>query len=216
MKKETIKKYFTYGIIIILILLLFFIPRGIKDIISGKNEITTTVRTDTVWGEVHDTINKEVKVVSYKYVKIPGEQYTSGDNLDTCAKRLDKLVKAYGIQTIYLDTIKLDTLGIKGTLTVRDLIWKNKFEGKRQYISNLKVPTIEKTTTITKTADPVRQFYFGGNLYGDKERIQLVTPGILYKDKKDRIYQANLGVNFDGQITYGLGAYYKISFKKKK
>lgn len=215
MKKETIRKYFTYAIIIILLLLLFFTPRGIKDVITGKDEVTTTVRTDTVWTEVHDTINKEVKVVSYKYIAVKGEQYTPGDNLDTCAKRFEKLVKDYSMQTTYLDTIKLDTLGIKGTLTVKDLIWKNRFEGKRQYISSLKVPTIEKTVTITKTADPVRQFYFGGNLYGDKNKIQLFTPGILYKTRKDVIYQLNAGVNFDGSVIYGGGIYYKINLRKK-
>ena len=55
--------------------------------------------------------------------------------------------------------------------------------------------------------------YIGGNVFGDKLNIQLVSPGILYKTKKDHIYQANVGINFDGTITYGVGIYYKIKLK---
>jgi hypothetical protein len=42
----------------------------------------------------------------------------------------------------------------------------------------------------------------------------MITPGLLYKDRKDRVYQLNVGVNFDGTLTYGLGAYWKINLKK--
>jgi len=213
--EEKIKKYFSFGIIVVLLLILFFSPRGCKDVIDGNAE-TITIKTDTVWAEVHDTIEKEVPVLEYKYITLKGEQYTPGDNLDTCTSRFNKVVKELSKRTIYEDVIKLDTLGLQGTLTIKDVIFKNQFEGKRKYISDLKVPTITKEITITKDAEPVRQFYFGANIYGDKDRIQLVTPGILYKDKKDHVYQANIGVNFDGSVTYGAGLYYKISLRKKK
>ena len=41
------------------------------------------------------------------------------------------------------------------------------------------------------------------------------TPGLLYKDRKDRIFQANVGVNFDGTLTFGVGTYWKINLNKK-
>jgi hypothetical protein len=85
--------------------------------------------------------------------------------------------------------------------------------GKRTKIYDYKIPFVTKTVTITKQADPKRQMYIGGNVFGDKSNIQLVSPGILYKTKKDHIYQANVGINFDGTITYGVGIYYKIKLK---
>ena len=50
-------------------------------------------------------------------------------------------------------------------------------------------------------------------MFGDRRSLQMITPGLLYKDRKDRIYIANVGVNFDGSITYGVGAYFKIKLK---
>lgn len=214
--KETIKKYFTTGIIIILLLLLIFSPHGVIDRIKGNGNSEIEIKIDTVWTEVHDTIAKNVPIISYKYVAVAGPQFTSGENIDTCKARFQYLLKQHIKQTAYEDTIHLDSLGLKGTITIKDTIWLNKFKGKRQYLSNLKIPTIEKTITITKEADPVRQIYIGGNLFGDQNQIQVLTPGILYKTKKDNIYQINAGVTFTGDIIYGVGMYYKISLRKKE
>jgi hypothetical protein len=57
--------------------------------------------------------------------------------------------------------------------------------------------------------------YIGGNLFGDRRTLQSFTPGVLYKDRKDRVYQANVGVNFDGTLIFGLGTYWKINLNKK-
>lgn len=193
--------------ILILIILLQRSCTGTK-IIDNKPEIT--VKIDTVYKHITDTLVKNIPVKTFVYLKPDGPQYTSSENIDTCRARFDYLLKQHATRRIYQDTLKLDSLG---TITVIDTIWLNKLH-KRTYLQNIKIPLVTKTITIIKEKEPVRQLYVGGNLFGDKTSLQLITPGILYKTKKDHIYQVNAGINFNGAITYGVGAYWKISFKK--
>jgi len=171
-------------------------------------EPSVATKYDTIWKVTHDTLIKEVPVIRIVHRDPPkGPQYTPGEHIDTCKARFNYLLKQHTLQRVYTDTIKLDSLG---TVTVIDTVWLNKL-GKRTKIFNYKIPFVTKT--ITKPADPVRQVYIGGNLFGDDSQLQFITPGILYKTKKDHIYQVNVGVNFDGSITYGAGAYWKIKLK---
>lgn len=212
--KENIKKSFKY-VVIAFILFLIFIPKKCtcdKDI----EEPIVITKIDTLWKEVHDTITKKVIVVSFKNVYPKGEEYQVSENIDSCNARFIKLAKKHTVLSIYEDTIKFDSLGIKGTLRIRDTVWLNKFKGKRQYISDLKIPEVTKTITITKPADPVRQLYIGSNIYGNNEAVKALAPGILYKDRKDRIYTLNLFVGADGNLNGGFGYYHKINLRKKK
>ena len=134
-------------------------------------------------------------------------QYHPSDDIDTCKARFNRLLTDMLTKRVYADTLKLDSLG---TITIIDTVFMNKL-GKRTKIYDYKIPVVTKT--VTKQADPKRQLYIGGNLFGDKTKLQLLTPGILYKTKKDHIYQVNVGINFDGSITYGAGIYYKIKLK---
>jgi hypothetical protein len=197
-------KYIVIGVLVIIILL----QRGC----SGKtiSEPIVVTKYDTIWKKTHDTLTKEVKVVKVEYIKPEGPQYTPGEHIDTCRARFNYLLKQHTARRTYKDTIKLDSLG---TITVIDTVWLNKL-GKRTYIKDYKIPLVTKTVTIIKQPDPKRQLYIGGNLFGDKTTLQSFTPGVLYKDRKDRVYQANVGVNSDGTLTYGLGAYWKIKLRK--
>jgi hypothetical protein len=198
-------KYIVIGVLVIII----FLQKGC----SGKtiSEPIVVTKYDTIWKKTHDTITKEVQVVKIKYVKPDGPQYTPGESIDTCRARFNYLLKQHSARRTYKDTIALDSLG---TITVIDTVWLNKL-GKRTYIKDYKIPLVTKTVTIIKQPDPKRQLYIGGNLFGDKTTLQSFTPGVLYKDRKDRIYQANVGVNFDGTLIFGLGTYWKINLNKK-
>ena len=161
---------------------------------------TTYVKTDTIWKETKDTIIKNVNISSVKYINIKEPVFTS---VDTCNKE-------YNRQTVYRDTIRLDSIG---TITVLDTVFQNKL-GKRTILKDYNIPLVTKTFTIIKAQQPKRQLYIGGNLFGDKTTLQLFVPGLIYKDRKDRVYQANVGVNFDGTLTFGAGAYWKINLNK--
>jgi hypothetical protein len=183
-------------IVIIALVVIIILMRSCNNINSKE---TTYVKTDTIWNETKDTITKNVKVFSVKYIPVK----------DTIFKNIDTCNKEYNKQTIYRDTIKLDSIG---DIKIIDTVFQNKL-GKRTIFKDYKIPLVTKTITIIKAQQPNRQLYIGGNLFGDRRTLQMITPGLLYKDKKDRIYQLNVGVNFDGTFTYGVGTYFKIKIK---
>jgi hypothetical protein len=203
------KKHSTLIIVGILLLIILLQRSCTGDVVV--QEPTTVVKIDTVWKIKHDTVIKKIRVTDIKYVKPDGPEYTSGEHIDTCRARFNYLLKQHSARRVYKDTIKLDSLG---TITVIDTVWLNKLKN-RSYINNYKIPLVTKTITIIKQADPKRQLYIGGNLFGDKTTLQSITPGLIYKDRKDRVYQANVGVNFDGTLTFGVGTYWKINLNKK-
>lgn len=166
----------------------------------------TIVITDTIWKTKRDTKIKTVTVVKKEYIN--DTIYSPGETIDTCKSRFNDLLEQHLTRTIYSDTLKLDSLG---TIVVKDTVWKNKLYGKRQYITDYKIPYVTKT--IIQTQPLKRQLYIGGNLFGDRTQLQNVTPGVLYKTRKDHIYQANVGIDANGNITYGFGSYWKIKLK---
>lgn len=206
-RKERTRKNISYLLIIGLVIVIL-LQRSCTGTTIVNGDPQVSIKIDTVYQHITDTLIKNVPVKSIVYVKPEGPHYIPTDDIDTCKARFNRLLNEHIKKTIYQDTLKLDSLG---TITVIDTVWINKLYGKRTYIQNINIPTITKT--ITKSEDPKRQLYIGANLFGDRQQIQLLTPGILYKTKKDHIYQLNVGVNFDGSITYGGGMYWKIKLK---
>ena len=204
-----IKNNFTYIIIAILIVIILLQRSCNKSSVISKPASITT-QTDTVWKIKTDTFIKKVNVKSISYQLPPNEPaYQTSENIDSCKARFNYLLKQHIARRIYSDTITLDSIG---TITIIDTIWMNKLK-KRTYINNYKIPFVTKTVTITKTADPVRQLYIGGNLFGNQSIIQVVSPGLLYKTKKDHMYQINVGIDSNGSLVYGAGMYWKIKLK---
>ena len=170
------------------------------------NDDKITVKTDTVWKVTKDTVFKTVNAVKTEYIYIDKEEYKPGESIDTCKTRFNSLLKEHLVRTVYSDTLKLDSLG---TVVIQDTVWLNKLYGKREYIKDYKIPFVTKT--ITKKEDPRRQMYIGGNTFIGGSG--LLTPGLIYKDRKDRVYQANIGLGIDGSINYGFGMYWKINLR---
>lgn len=206
---NSLKLRLEYLVIIILVIIILIMRNCDGVGIDNSPVIVTTY--DTIWKTKHDTVVKTLKEVDIRYITPEGPQYTSGENIDTCKARFAYLLKEHSARRIYKDTIKLDSLG---TITVIDTVWLNKLKD-RTYINDYRIPLVTKTVTIIKAQQPKRQLYIGGNLFGDKTSLQSFTPGLLYKDRKDRIFQANIGVNFDGTLIFGAGTYWKINLNKK-
>jgi hypothetical protein len=183
---------------------IIILQRSCNNIDVDDNKIT--VKTDTVWKVTKDTVFKTVNAVKTEYISIDKEEYKPGESIDTCKTRFNNLLKEHLVRTVYSDTLKLDSLG---TIVIQDTVWLNKLYGKREYIKDYKIPFVTKT--ITKKEDPRRQMYIGGNAFIGGSG--LLTPGLIYKDRKDRVYQANVGVGFDGSINYGFGMYWKINLR---
>lgn len=173
-----------------------------------KTEPGEYIKTDTIYKITKDTIVQKVKVKDIVYVYPEGEEYKPSDNIDTCNIRFHKLLKEFSAKRTYVDTIKIDTIG---SITIYDTVWKNELLGNRRYIVDYKIPYVTKT--ITKLEEPKRQLYVGLNGFANRNDITAFSPGFIYKTKRDHIYQASLGVSFDGTITYGFGTYWKIKIK---
>lgn len=204
---QKVKPYISTILIGILVLIILLQRSCVKEV---DNKPQISVKLDTVYKYITDTVVKTVPVKKYVYVKPGGLQYTPSTNIDTCTTRFNNLLQEFSKKTTYQDVIKLDSLG---TITIVDTLWANKL-GKRTYFQDIKIPIVTKTITITKPAKPVRQLYIGGNLFANDQQLDFITPGLIYKTRKDHIYQLNVGINFDGSITYGAGMYWKIKLKK--
>ena len=195
----------SYLVIIVLVVIII-----LQRSCSEKHVNDVSVKTDTIWKHTNDTVYKDVKIVEKIFVKPENVNYYPGETIDTCKARFQNLLKEHLVRTVYSDTLKLDSLG---TIVVRDTVWINKLYGKRSYTKNYKIPEVTKTITITKQEEPKRQLYVGLNAFANRNDITAFSPGFIYKTKKDHIYQASIGVSFDGTITYGFGTYWKIKIK---
>ena len=195
----------SYLLIIVLVVIII-----LQRSCSKKYVNDVSIKTDTIWKHTTDTVYKDVKIVEKVFVKPENVNYYPGETIDTCKARFQNLLKEHLVRTVYSDTLKLDSLG---TIVVRDTVWINKLYGKRSYTKNYKIPQVTKTITITKQEEPKRQLYVGLNAFANRNDITAFSPGFIYKTKKDQIYQASIGVSFDGTVTYGFGTYWKIKIK---
>lgn len=101
------------------------------------------------------------------------------------------------------------------SVTIKDTVTENKLLG-RSYQFNIKYPVITNTTTITQQAPPVRQMYIGGSLLGNPSNLLGGAKiNLIYKDKKDRIYNTGVMQQFNGQTFYEFGTAFKINLRKK-
>lgn len=205
---QKLKPYFKYILIGILILIILLQRACSGDTVTDTPKPKIQIKYDTVYKYIHDTVQHDVHIKDIIYKESTDPQYVYDDNF--CEQRFKALVKEYLKETVYEDTLKVDSLGY---IVIVDTVSKNALR-ERLYIKDLKIPTITKTVTITKPADPVRQLYIGGNLFTDAGQSTLIIPSLIYKDRKDRVYQINAGIDNQGRVHYGLGIYWKIKLHK--
>jgi hypothetical protein len=190
------------AIIVILLMVLSFEKSGCN---SPEIKADTVTLHDTTW-QVHDSlIIKKLKIKEVIHDTLPPE-YIADTNYPTLKAQYDALVVAYLAKNIYADTVKLDTLGY---VAVADTVYKNEIHS-RSYKYNYKIPTVTVTNTITKYAPAKGALFMGGGIAGNKNGVELLQGGFLYKSKKDKVFGLNLGINGNSQIVYGLQSYWKI------
>jgi hypothetical protein len=165
----------------------------------------TVTLHDTAW-QVHDSlIVKKLKIKQIIHDTLPAE-YIADTNYPKLKAQYDALVIAYLAKTLYTDTLKIDTLGY---VAVTDTVHKNEIHG-RYYKYNYKIPTITVTNTITKQAPPKGALFIGGGVTGNKNGLELLQGGLLYKSKHNKILGLNVGINSNSQIVYGVQSYWKL------
>ena len=205
MKK--LKKINPLHILILILFVIILLQRG-----CGNTEPQIITKIDTVVQVKYDHIitygrSKPIYVKGQRdtVVETKIEYVLSEEDYDIVQK-LDTLIELYSMKNIYRDSVKIDTFGY---ITLIDTVQENKFLG-RSFVTNITIPEKTITTTKTITLPPVRQFYIGGGLMGNRfSLINSASAGLLYKDKQDRIFGVSIGAA-SGQLSYGVSSYWKI------
>lgn len=190
--------------VIIVVLIAFLVFKG-NGCGGDVPKADTLIVHDTSW-QVHDSlIVKKVKIKEVIHDTLPVE-YIADTNYPKLKAQYDAVVKGYLAKNIYADTLKLDTLGY---IAVADTVQKNELLS-RSYSYQYKIPTITKTTTITKWTPAKGALYVGGGVSGDKTNgINSVRGGLLYKTKKNTMFGVHAGFA-SNQLIYGVDAYWKL------
>jgi len=165
----------------------------------------TVTLHDTAW-TIHDSlIVKKLKIKQTIHDTLPAE-YIADTNYPILKLQYEALVSAFLDKNIYADTLKIDTLGY---VAVTDTVYKNELQN-RSYKYNYKIPTITVTNTITKQAPPKGALFIGGGVTGNKNGLDVLQGGFLYKSKHDKVLGLHVGINGNNQVVYGIQSYWKI------
>ena len=168
----------------------------------------TLVVHDTSWIK-HDSIIVKTKI-AYKEVIVnvmSKPEMLPDTNYDNLKRQYMALLQLYMNKLVYSDTIRV---GNYGYIAVLDTINENKLKYRRTR-ENYEIPVVKETKTITKYAPPTRNLYVGGGVLANNTvGLRGAELGIMYKTKKDQLYNVKASVNVDGTLLYGVGYYYKI------
>lgn len=168
----------------------------------------TLVVHDTTW-RIHDSIIvKKVPVMKEIIVEVASKPEMLPDtNYDNLKRQYMALLQLYMNKVIYSDTIRV---GNYGYITVLDSIQNNKLTSRKTR-ENYQIPEIKETKTITRYLPPSRSVFVGGGINTSNSiGIRGIEAGILYKTKKESIFNIKAQVDLDGKPMYGFGYYHKI------
>jgi hypothetical protein len=203
--------FFIIGVLVVFVLL------QNKGCVGGgvRSGSDTLVVHDTTWS-VRDSLifskPKPAKII-HDSLFIEGKtEYLADTNYAALKVQFDDLVRKYTALAIYVDSVKLDTLGY---VTVTDTIQENGIKG-RSWKYNYKIPFVTKTVTITNQAPAKTQLYVGGGVNTTQTLgLHSAEAGVILKTKSDKIYGLKAGSDINGNISYGFQTYWKIGKKNK-
>lgn len=180
-----------------------------KHVQAGETKPNDTlVVHDTAW-KIHDSIVvKKVPVLKEVIVEVASRPEMLPDtNYANLKRQYEALLQLYLNKLVYSDTIKVGTYGY---IAVLDTIAENKLVYRKTQ-ENYKIPIVKETKTITKYAPPVRNLFIGGGITTSNSLgIRGLEAGIIYKTKKDALFNAKASVDLNGSPLYGFGYYYKL------
>jgi hypothetical protein len=170
-------------------------------------------------GKKYEVVKHEIDTLEVIKTQV---KWKKGDSIpfevivhDTIPQDIDTLsiLKDFYAKAVYYDTLVLDDS--LGWVAITDTISKNRILG-REITSKIKERLVKETTIVKEL--PKRQVFIGANTGFTKAQfLNSVGGGLIYKDKKDALYQINLGmVNTGPQLSpyLSFGVYWKISLKK--
>lgn len=195
--------------LIVIVLILLVLLQRCND---PKPPGTPTVVRDTVWVVKDSTIYSRPQIIKTIPIDVPREtiikEYLPDTNYNALLKQYESVVNELLAKNIQRDSISVDSIGY---VKITDTVQKNMVVGRSTQV-NVKYPIIKET--ITLPAPITRQVYAGGQISGNSaELINGINAGLLLKNKRDQIYGVTIGLNTNGQVSYGLQSYWKIKLK---
>ncbi len=202
-----IKKDHIYNFIIVVLAIIILLQRCSK---GNSSPCETKVTRDTIWIHKDSTIYSKPQLI--KTIAVPVEQwnteYLPDTNYTKLLQQYQEVVTKYLASNLLQDSIKIDSIGY---LKIIDTISLNLVKG-RSTSYKFKYPVVKETLTVVP--EPKRQVYAGIGLGGDGVKlIDQVSLGMLYKDRRDRIFGASIMASPRG-IEYGVQSFWKIKLKK--
>lgn len=197
------------SVIIVILLIITVLQRCKSDVVVDAPKIIR----DTMWVSNDTTIVSKPQVIKTIPYEVSREtiikEYLPDSNYAGLLKQYEDLVSQLLAKNIMQDSIRIDT---NGYVKITDTVQKNLIVGRSTEVS-MKYPIIKETVTIPQKK--VTQLYLGGQVSASQgQLINGLNGGLLLKNKKDQIYGVTVGVNTDGNISYGLQSYWKIKLKK--
>lgn len=199
--------------LVVLILLVTLLLKSCKSTPSENGGIK--VIRDTTWIVKDSTIYSKPQIIKTIPIDVSRDtiinNYLPDTNYQKLVQQYQSVVNELLAKNIYLDSVKIDTIG---WVKVLDTVSKNQISG-RTFKYSYKYPVIKETRILPPEIK--NQVFVGGFLQGVKgEPINAMSAGFLFKNKHDYVFGASAGFNRDGNIVYGVQSYWKISLKKQK
>jgi len=172
-------------------------------------EAPTVVR-DTTWIVKDSLIVSKpqlIKSISIESHDTIINQYLPDTNYSKLVLQYQEVVNTLLAKNIHSDSIRIDS---NGYVKITDTVQRNLITGRSSQV-NIRYPIIKET--ITLPAKKVTQMYVGGLLQANPG-INQVGVGALLKTRNDFLFGTSLGVNTNGALQYGVGAYWKLKLKK--
>ena len=166
------------------------------------------VKVDTLYDTtyIHDTVPGEPEWVYHHYdttVWVMEPENVPASTYDSLLVQYIALGNQLYSTNGYSTRFPIDTFGY---VTVFDTIWSNTLVSS-SLVSDLRIP--EKTIYVEKVVyrPKEQEMYLGlGLMSNSVQVVSGVNVGMLYKDRKDRMYGGTLGY-FAGQPVLGLSFY---------
>lgn len=212
LRKNAISSSFPYLVIFVLLGIVFLQRCGGGKTSLPKPKIDTVIVKDTQYIAVRDTIYSKPKPSAPPVIDTTWKDSLrlKDSSYEYLFGRYMELGDKYYSRHTFKQTFKIDSIG---TATILDTVVSNNIVG-RSFSYDIKYPVVTETTTITirEPYIPKRQLYIGGTIWGNPQSVVSAgSVGVLYKDRKDRMFGVNVGV-MNSQINYGVSSYWKIKF----
>ena len=194
------------AIIIGLVLIMIFVFKNSDNDVKGKTvyvngkpyEVVKHV-VDTQYVNQYKTVVKDGKTIyidTIIYVKVPMD-------VDTA-----KVLNDYYSKVAYDDTLKLDDK--LGFVSVKDTISQNSIQ-YRKWTTSINKMYIRDSIFLKEL--PKNEFFIGG-MVGYGSSTLYIGPSLMLKNKKEDIYNLNIGLDLNKTLLYQVGFAKKIKFKK--